>query len=655
MSRDSNVWYGPSLLTDDDLHLFNEGNHFYLHHKLGAHPHEHDGTHGVHFAVWAPNAREVSVAGDFNGWNPTSHPLARRGDSGIWEGFIPGLGHGALYKYVLTLPDGMRRHDKADPMGRWHQEPPETASIVWDTTYHWDDSEWISQRAQTNAAESPMSVYEVHIGSWMRDPENPDAFFNYRDLAFALVDHLDKTQFTHIELLPIMEHPFYGSWGYQSTGYFAPSSRYGTPQDFKFFIDYLHQRGYGVILDWVPSHFPHDAYGLANFDGTALYEHEDPRRGFHPDWKSAIFNYDRHEVRSFLISSAIHWLDEYHIDGLRVDAVASMLYLDYSRGPDEWLPNEFGGRENLGAIQMMRRLNEVVYADFPGVQTIAEESTSWPNVSRPTYIGGLGFGMKWDMGWMNDTLRYMQRDPIHRSYHHDELTFRSVYAFNENYVLSLSHDEVVHLKKSLIGKMPGDRWQQFANLRTLYAYMFGLPGKKLLFMGAELAQWREWNHDASLDWHLLDDPMHQGIMNLVGDLNRVLRGSPALYEQDFHPDGYQWINGSTSAESVISWLRWDKKRARPVAVICNFTPTVHENWRVGLPFAGEWTELFNSDAEKYAGSNVGNMGAVHAEHHPVAGQPCSASVTLPPLGVLFLTAKAPAPRKSRRRRGSRRK
>src|SRR6266851_178728 len=528
-----------SLLTDQDLHLFNEGTHYRIYNKLGAHLTTVRGQAGTYFAVWAPNASKVSVAGSFNSWDPKSHRLQARGSSGIWEGFVPGAGKGTLYKFHIISHNQGHVGDKTDPFGILHEEPPRTASVVWDLEYKWSDREWMETRAKRDSLQAPISVYEVHLGSWMRVPEENNRPLTYRETALRLADYVKKMNFTHVELLPIMEHPFYGSWGYQTTGYFAPSTRYGTPQDFMHFVDTLHQAGIGVILDWVPSHFPWDQHGLGFFDGSHLFEHADPRQGHHPDWASAIFNYGRNEVRSFLASSARFWLDRYHADGLRVDAVASMLYLDYGRKAGEWIPNRHGGRENLEAVEFLRMLNEGVYRDFPDTQTIAEESTSWPQVSRPVYLGGLGFGMKWNMGWMHDTLDYFKNDPVHRKYHHNELTFSLWYAFHENFVLPLSHDEVVHGKGSLIGRMPGDAWQQFANLRTLFGYMWSHPGKKLLFMGCEFGQRREWAHESSLEWHVMQmDPRHEGVQKWVADLNRVLRSEPSLHAKDFSQDGF---------------------------------------------------------------------------------------------------------------------
>jgi len=633
----ASVIHGVSRLTDYDVHLFREGNHFRLYQKLGAHPMEVDGTPGTLFAVWAPNAERVSVVGDFNGWDPEAHPLAPRWDgSGIWEGFIPGVGPGTLYKYHIVSRFGGYRADKGDPLAFLWEMPPRTASVVWDLHYEWHDDAWMRERHRVNALDAPISIYEVHLGSWRRVPEEGHRFLTYRELARFLPAYVKEMGFTHVEFLPVMEHPFYGSWGYQTVGYFAPTRRYGTPQDFMFLIDTLHQHGIGVILDWVPSHFPGDAHGLVFFDGTHLYEHADPRRGFHPHWNSYIFNYGRYEVRSFLISSALFWLDVYHADGLRVDAVASMLYLDYGRREGEWVPNEYGGKENLEAIAFLRRLNEEAYRSFPDIQTIAEESTAWPMVSRPTYVGGLGFGMKWNMGWMHDTLDYFSKDPIFRKYHHNQLTFSIWYAFSENFVLPLSHDEVVHGKGSLLGKMPGDTWQKFANLRALLGYMYGHPGKKLLFMGGEFGQWREWNHDESLDWHLLAYAPHQGLRQWVRDLNELYRREPALHEGDCDPAGFEWVDFHDWEQSVISFLRKARSCDDVVLVVCNFTPVPRFDYRIGVPRLGFWRELLNSDARAYGGSGHGNLGGVTADPVPFHGRPGSLSLTLPPLSVLFL-------------------
>jgi 1,4-alpha-glucan branching enzyme len=631
--------HDASLLTEDDLYLFNEGSHLRLYEKLGAHPGTVGGRQGTHFAVWAPNAARVSVVGDWNGWDRARDPLRVRGTSGIWEGFLPDVGAGARYKYHVASRHGGYRADKADPFAAYAEVPPRTASIVWVPDHAWEDAAWMAERAGRNALEAPMAIYELHAGSWRRVPEDGGRSLTYRELAEQLPEYVAGMGFTHVELLPIMEHPFYGSWGYQTTGYFAPTSRYGTPEDLMALVDALHRRGIGVILDWVPSHFPTDEHGPGFFDGTHLYEHGDPRQGFHPDWRSFVFNYGRHEVRSFLLSSALHWLDRYHADGLRVDAVASMLYLDYSRRAGEWIPNVHGGRENLEAISFLRRLNEEVYRATPGVQTIAEESTAWPMVSRPTYVGGLGFGLKWDMGWMHDTLGYMAHDPVHRKHHHGELTFRQLYAFTENFVLPLSHDEVVHGKGSLLGKMPGDEWQKRANLRLLLGYEYLQPGKKLLFMGGELGQGREWNHDTSLDWHLLDDPAHQGIQRWVRDLNTLYRAEPALHERDCDPAGFQWIDPHDAEHSTVAWLR---RGSAPdvILVACNFTPVPRHNHRLGVPWAGTWQEILNGDAPLYGGSGQGNLGWAEATPVRSHGQPYSIVVTLPPLAVVAFKGRA---------------
>ena len=624
-----------SLLTEDDLYLFNEGSHFHLYEKLGSRPVVVNGVEGTYFAVWAPNATEVFVKGDFNGWQDYGHRLSLKGNSGIWEGFIPGMTKGSLYKYRIINHNTGYAVDKADPFASSQETPPRTASVVWDTEYSWHDQEWMEKRDRAQALDAPMSIYEVHLGSWMRVPEEGNRPLTYRELASKLADYVNRLGFTHVEFMPITEHPFYGSWGYQTTGYFAPTSRYGTPQDFMYLVDYLHQQGIGVILDWVPSHFPTDLHGLEYFDGTHLYQHSDPRQGFHPDWQSSIFNYGRHEVRSFLISSAFFWLDKCHIDGLRVDAVASMLYLDYSRKEGEWIPNHHGGRENFEAIDFLRRFNEAVYKHFPDVQTIAEESTAWPMVARPLYVGGLGFGLKWDMGWMHDTLRYMSQEPIHRKYHHNLLTFRMIYAFNENFVLPLSHDEVVHGKGSLIGKMPGDYWQKFANLRLLFGYMYAQAAKKLLFMGGEFGQWSEWNHDLSLDWHLLENPMHAGMQKWVANLNHIYRTEPALHELDFDWQGFDWIDCNDSEQSVISLVRKGKSKEEVVLAVANFTPVPRYDYRIGVPTGGFWRELLNSDAGDYGGSGLGNFGGVHADEISHHGQPYSVNLTLPPLAIAF--------------------
>jgi len=625
-----------SSLTDQDVYLFNEGTHYRMYEKLGAHLAGEGPAAGVSFAVWAPNAREVSVIGGFNDWKPGVHPLQGRGSSGIWEGFIPGIGKGTLYKFHIVSNHHGYTGDKADPFGVFHEKPPRTASVVWDLDYTWADGEWMEQRARRQTVRAPISVYEVHLGSWMRLPEENGRPLSYRETAPRLAEYVERLGFTHVEFLPIMEHPFYASWGYQTTGYFAPTSRYGTPQDFMYLVDYLHQHGIGVILDWVPSHFPSDGHGLAYFDGTHLFEHADWRKGFHPDWNTYIFNYGRNEVRSFLLSSAMIWLDKYHADGIRVDAVASMLYLDYSRKEGEWIPNQFGGRENLEAIDFLRQFNTQAYREHPGIQTFAEESTAWPMVSRPTYVGGLGFGMKWDMGWMHDTLAYFSQNPIHRKYHHNHLTFRMLYGFTENFVLPLSHDEVVHGKGSLIGKMPGDEWQKFANLRLLFGYMFAQPGKKLLFMGDEFGQVREWTHDASLEWHVLQYAFHRGVQFWVEQLNRVYREQPALHELDTDPAGFEWVDANDNQTSVLSFLRKGKSPTDTLLIVCNFTPVPRLEYRLGVPCGGYWRELLNSDAQDYAGSGMGNGGGVRAEYLPAHGRPHSLSMTLPPLAVLFL-------------------
>jgi 1,4-alpha-glucan branching enzyme len=619
-----------SLLSDWDLHLFNEGTHHKLWEKLGSHL----VPGGANFAVWAPNAASVSVIGDFNGWNTDAHPLQPRGASGIWESFIPDITKGTKYKYYIVSRANGYSVAKADPFAVHHETPPHTASIVWDLDYEWNDDEWMQSRRARNAYEAPMSIYEVHLGSWRWVDGRS---MSYRELAEPLAEYVKKMNFTHVELMPVMEHPFYGSWGYQCTGFFAPTSRQGVPQDFMYLVDVLHRNGIGVILDWVPSHFPSDEHGLAYFDGTHLFEHADPRKGFHPDWNSLIFNYGRNEVRAFLLSSALYWLGEYHADGLRVDAVASMLYLDYSRNAGEWVPNEFGGRENIEAISFLRRLNEDVYKVHPDVQVIAEESTAWPMVSRPTYVGGLGFGMKWDMGWMHDTLRYFSKDPVHRKFHHNDLTFRMMYAFTENFVLPLSHDEVVHGKGSLLGKMPGDEWQRAANLRLLFAHMYANPGKKLLFMGGDLGQYREWNHDASLDWELLQFPIHAGINRWLEDLNKAYRDLPAFHELDMSPEGFEWIDCNDTENSIVSLMRRSKSRPdESMVVVMNFTPLPRHNYQVGVPRGGEWREILNSDAVLYGGSGQGNMGLVEAAPIPLHGRRWSATITLPPLGAVFL-------------------
>ncbi|AKF03860.1 1,4-alpha-glucan branching protein GlgB [Sandaracinus amylolyticus] len=623
-------------LGEIDVHLFNEGTHARLYERLGAHLTEEDGQRGVRFSVWAPNADHVGVIGDFNEWHGEATPLQPWGSSGIWTRFVPGLEQGTIYKYRIHSRLHGYRVDKADPYGFHHETPPRTGSIVWNLEgYGWGDDEWMQSRGARQSLSSPISIYEVHLGSWARVPEDHNRSLSYREIAPRLAAHVKETGFTHVELMPIMEHPFAGSWGYQVTGYFAPTSRFGTPQDFMYLVDHLHQNGIGVIVDWVPAHFPTDEHGLAYFDGTHLYEHADPKKGFHPDWKSAIFNYGRREVKSFLLSSARFWLDRYHIDGLRVDGVASMLYLDYSRNAGEWIPNEQGGRENLEAIQLLREMNEMAYRDFPDIQTYAEESTAWPAVSRPTYVGGLGFGFKWDMGWMHDTLTYFSKEPVHRKFHHDQLTFRSIYAFHESFVMPLSHDEVVHGKGSLLSKMPGDAWQKRANLRLLYAYMFAQSGKKLLFMGAELGQWSEWNHDGSLDWHLLHDEGHAGIMRCLAHLNRTYRSVPALHARDASPEGFHWVDARDVDQSVLCFERVGADPSDRVLCAFNFTPVPRHNYRIGVDYEGRWREIVNTDATEYGGSGQGNMGGVESTLVPGHGRRASILVTLPPLGAVF--------------------
>ena len=632
----ANVINHPTFITDYDIFLFKEGNNYNLYNKLGSHMTELNGARGTHFAVWAPNAEYVSVIGDFNGWDKESHPLNVRWDeSGIWEGFIPNLEENTLYKYNIVSKVNNYKVEKGDPFAFKWETPPKTASIVSGLEYEWNDKQWLEDREKRNSLDSPMSIYELHIGSWRRIPEQGNRSLNYRELAIELTQYLKETGFTHVEFMPVMEHPFYGSWGYQTTGYFAPTSRYGSPQDFMYLVDYLHQHDIGVILDWVPSHFPGDEFGLHFFDGTHLYEHEDKRKGYHPDWDSYIFNYGRNEVKSFLISSAQFWLDKYHIDSLRVDAVASMIYLDYSRNAGEWIPNDQGGNENTEAINLLRELNKSSYINYPGIQTIAEESTAWPMVSKPTDIGGLGFGMKWNMGWMNDTLKYFEKDPIHRKYHHNMLTFSMIYAFNENFVLSLSHDEVVYGKGSLLNKMPGDEWQKGSNLRALYGYMFGHPGKKLLFMGGEFGQSSEWDHERSLDWHELENPLNAGVKKWVSDINKFYKNEPALYEIDFSAEGFEWRNADDDESSIISFIRKSKTNSDVILVVCNFTPVVRDSYRIYVPNSGYWKECLNSDALIYGGSGVGNVGGVETIiNNNTEGQDYI-DICLPPLGVLF--------------------
>lgn len=622
-----------SLFTDFDIDLFKAGKHFRLYEKLGAHLIEVDGVKGVYFAVWAPSARSVSVVGDFNYWIQGEHPLQVRWDSsGIWEGFIPGIEKGTTYKYKIQSNNGGIVTEKADPFAFYCEKPPHTASVIWDLDHKWKDKKWMDTRKDHNSLDKPYSVYEVHLGSWKRHGTE-NRFLTYLEFAEDLVSYVKETGFTHVEFMPVMEYPYDPSWGYQLVGYFAPTSRFGKPQDFMVLVDKLHQAGIGVILDWVPSHFPDDAHGLGFFDGSNLFEHPDRRKGYHPDWKSLVFNYGRNEVRSFLISNALFWLQHYHVDGLRVDAVASMLYLDYSRKDGEWEPNIFGGRENLDTISFLKDFNEAVYANYEGVQTIAEESTSFPMVSRPTFAGGLGFGMKWMMGWMHDTLEYFQKETVYRKYHQNDLTFSMTYTFSENFMLPLSHDEVVYGKKSIAGRMPGDEWQKFANLRLLYGYMFTHPGTKLLFMGAEFGQSAEWNFEGSLDWHLLQYPFHEGIKKVITDLNELYKTQPALHEKQFSPEGFEWINYSDHQNAVMSFIRKGNKPKDDVIVVCNFTPVVRENYRIGLPKKGKLTEIFNSDLAIYGGSGITNATKLAIESLPYDGRDYSAALNLPPLGV----------------------
>lgn len=628
-----------SLLTDFDVHLFKTGKHFKLYEKLGAHLTSFKNKKGTYFAVWAPNAKAVSVIGNFNNWSNKEHKLSPRWDeSGIWEGFFAGIGKGEVYKYAIHSNTG-EYLEKADPFAFYSEIAPKTASIVWDHDYRWKDKAWMQERKKGVGKAKPYSVYEIHAGSWRRKHEDGNRSLSYKELANELVSYLKETGFTHVEFLPIMEHPFFGSWGYQLTGYFAPTSRFGEPQEFMELVDALHDAGIGVILDWVPSHFPGDAHGLYNFDGSHLYEHADPRKGFHPDWSSYIYNYGRNEVRSFLISNAMFWLELYHADGLRVDAVASMLYLDYSRKAGEWIPNQYGGNENIEAINFLKEFNEVVYGNFPDVITIAEESTAWPGVSKPTYLGGLGFGQKWMMGWMHDTLQYFKQDPVHRKYHQNEITFSIMYAFTENFMLPLSHDEVVHGKGSLIGRMPGDDWRRFANLRMMYTYMFTHPGTKLLFMGGEFGQTAEWNHDRSLDWHLLDHAPHKGMLALIKDINALYKSEPALYQYQFDDRGFEWIDYSDRENSVMIFMRKGENKNDSLLVICNFTPESRSLYRVGVTGRGTWEEIFNSDDLKYYGSGVVNPGLLLTSPVKFHNRDYSVSITLPPLGIVVLKLK----------------
>jgi 1,4-alpha-glucan branching enzyme len=621
-------------LGDLDIHLAMEGRHEELYEKLGAHVRDIDSAVGTAFAVWAPNARSVAVVGEFNSWDGRLHPMRSLGSSGIWELFVPGVLEGAKYKFEIRTQEG-RLRIKADPVAFHTEVPPDTASVVWTSNHEWKDAGWIAQRREVDRLKAPMSIYEVHLGSWRRNPLEDNRPLSYLELADELGDYVEDLGFTHVELMPVMEHPFSGSWGYQVTGYYAPTSRFGTPDDFRVLVDRLHERGIGVILDWVPAHFPRDDWALAMFDGTHLYEHADPRRGSHPDWGTLIFNLGRSEVKNFLLSNALYWAKEFHVDGIRVDAVASMLYLDYSRETGEWVPNRFGGREDLDAVEFLKEMNIALFSHEPGVISAAEESTAWPGVSKPTYVGGLGFGFKWNMGWMHDTLAYFQKDPVYRRFHHHTLTFSLMYAFSENFILPLSHDEVVHGKRSLLDKMPGDRWQKFANLRSLYAYMWAHPGKKLLFMGGELGEWEEWNHDGSLHWNLLEHADHQGVQALVRDLNRTYRANPALWEVDFDPSGFRWLEANDAANNVVAFARIGEDDQKPLVCVLNLSPVPRYEYRLGMPVCCHWAEALNTDAAHYGGSGVGNLGSVEAEPVPWHDQPFSALVTLPPLGAVW--------------------
>ncbi|MCC6980357.1 MAG: 1,4-alpha-glucan branching protein GlgB [Candidatus Melainabacteria bacterium] len=626
------------VITDFDLHLFGEGTNYKIYEKMGAHKAVVNGKEGTHFAVWAPNANSVSVIGDFNKWDPSANKMSVMSSSGVWTLFIPGLAEGTLYKYHISS-DAAGGTEKTDPFGFFSEVRPKTASIVYDLDkYKWNDDNWVKERKKRNALDAAISIYEVHLGSWMLVPEEENRWLTYRELADKLVDYLKDTGFTHVEFLPVSEHPLDMSWGYQITGYYATTSRFGTPEDFMFLVDKLHQAGIGVILDWVPAHFPKDGHGLGLFDGSHLYEHADPRQGMHHEWGTYVFNFGRHEVRNFLISNALFWFDKYHIDGLRVDAVASMLYLNYARKDGEWVANDYGGRENLEAISLLRTLNEVVYSEHNYALMIAEESTAWPQVARPTYLGGLGFGLKWDMGWMNDTLKYMSLDSIYRRYHHNNLTFRGLYQFSENFVMPLSHDEVVHGKCSLLNKMPGDHWQKFANLRLLLGYQWTLPGKKLLFMGGEFGQWIEWNYAQSLDWHLLEYPLHAGMKRWVSDLNHVYRDHPALFELDCNPAGFSWIDCQDHDQSILAYSRQSQGQADQLVIACNFTPVPRNNYRIGVPTHGFYKELLNSDASEYGGSGLGNFGGLHSDEWRHHGHNYSISITLPPLSMVVFKA-----------------
>lgn len=625
---------GSPFISDFDVHLFAEGTHERIYDKLGAHVIEVDGVKGTHFAVWAPNAARVSVIGDFNSWNTEANAMNMDHGTGIWTIFLPGLIQGTLYKYAVHGHNGYFA-EKTDPVGFFSEMRPRTASVVWELdNYKWQDAKWLAERQKHNGLDAPVSIYELHLGSWMRVPDDGNRWLTYREMAEQLIPYLQKMHFTHVEVLPVSEHPLDASWGYQTTGYYAVTSRFGPPEDFMYLVDKLHQAGIGVIVDWVPAHFPKDGHALGLFDGTHLYEHADPRLGEHREWGTYVFNYGRYEVANFLLSNAMFWFDKYHIDGLRVDAVASMLYLDYARKHGEWLPNQYGGRENIAAIEFMRRLNERVYAKYPSAMMIAEESTAWPSVTKPTYLGGLGFGFKWDMGWMNDTLKYMALDPVHRKFHHDKLTFRSMYSFSENFILPISHDEVVHGKASLLSKMPGDHWQKFANLRLLLGYQYTCPGKKLLFMGSEFGQWIEWNEDQSLDWHLLEYPTHQGISQWVSDLNKAYKTEPALHEFDCIGDGYEWIDCQDNEQSILCFLRKGRNPQDYTLIACNFTPVPRWNYRVGVPHRGFWKEILNSDALIYGGSGLGNLGGRHSDEHYHHGRPHSISIVVPPLSIV---------------------
>jgi 1,4-alpha-glucan branching enzyme len=624
-----------SFFSDFDAHLFSEGTHYRIYEKLGAHIIERDGVKGTHFAVWAPNAQSVAVIGDFNDWNASKHPLTLMANTGVWTAFLPGIKQGAIYKYYIVGKNDVRA-EKTDPCGFASELRPRTASVVWQLDqYKWQDKNWLDNRHKSSSLSAPISIYEVHLGSWMRVPEREDGWLTYRELADTLIPYVKEMGFTHVEVMPLSEHALDMSWGYQTTGYFAATSRFGPPEDFMYLVDQLHNNGIGVLMDWVPAHFPRDGHALGLFDGTHLYEHADPRQGEHKEWGTYVFNYGRFEVANFLLSNAMFWFDKYHIDGLRVDAVASMLYLDYGRKDGEWLPNQWGGRENVEAIDFLRKLNEKIYLEYPSALMIAEESTAWPQVTRPTYVGGLGFGLKWDMGWMNDTLEFFSMDPVYRKFHHNRLTFRAMYSSSENFVLPLSHDEVVHGKYSLLSKMPGDHWQKFANLRLLLGYQYSQPGKKLLFMGGEFGQWIEWREDQSLDWHLLEYDTHAGMKRYTADLNKLYRDEPAMHEMDCHGHGFDWVDCQDGEQSVLTYLRKDK-HGKAVLVAINFTPVPRYNYRVGVPEGGHWQELINSDASVYGGSGLGNFGGVHADEHSHHGRSHSLSLTLPPLAMLIL-------------------